>query len=467
MTHRARDCSSIRSARVRIAHVSLVTFLSALVLGRFFVEDRSTRDGYDFYQFWVVPEVLKHADSANVYDKSERKRLSESYYQRARASGSRRQIRDAQGRRNELLISGTPTLYSFFFHLYGGDYETDYRRHRAIQFGAFFLGLVLMVTTIGLPILTVPLFSALCAGWFSPFTAELRADNVTLLQFGAISTILFLRCRFRRQPATTAFAGFLLGFLVLFKPTTCYFAVALVTLWILKRDKIAIRFGLTFAALGGAVAAIWPMFIFQDAGVWLSWREAVFDVVWSGTTVYRDGSLIGRIVSSPSLLAYQLAGVGALVVIVAAVRSIQARSSNGEGEMEAGLLGILAYFFVAPLIHFYYFVLLIPGILWCLRPSDPLFETAKATGLRVSVALITFSMVGVLPVFFERLPTELSSASSLRGTTIWCYVGAALLFSSVMADVYTRRAIPVGTEPIDRLEAGTTKLHSPRTLPSQ
>ena len=333
----------------------------------------------DYYQFWVVGQASKSMDLTNIYGNEDRYRIGEHFYQMAVAQNASRPMLRAAQERRIIEPAGTPFLYGIFLLFSSGRFERDYAAFRLVSLFTIILSIIVLCHLFKYPKPFIPILVLMLTELFNPFLRDMLEGNVNQLQTGGIVVILWLRSKSNRI-WNNSLAGFLLGLFVMFKPNLGLILILLLGGDLITRPK---KSGLRL--MGGVVAGmvsgfLLPMIVFGRECTWSAWLSGSQSMVI--IQKYLKRSLLGMLFGTQSMVVYSL---WMLLIILVPIfilfrNRLNMRTSLSENEKRKGTLiqrldliliglGICIYLLSAPLIHFHYFVLVIPVIVYILRPD--------------------------------------------------------------------------------------------------
>ena len=229
--------------------------------------------GLDFYQFWVVGQVLDRPDVTNVYSNKDRSRLGEEYLGRAQHVGNPRQMAVAE-KRQTLETYSSPFLYSVFRMFLTGDYETDFQNYRLLMLACLTFSIVILSRLLNHSWVTAFGAIAIFSAWFQPLTSEMRVGNVNSVQLAALAAYLWVVVRMRWR-YRDILGGALIGIAVAFKPNFVFIAGFLAVDKILNGRIRQLLLQAAGAAGGGIIAIIIAAASFRSLHCWADWFSTV------------------------------------------------------------------------------------------------------------------------------------------------------------------------------------------------
>ena len=398
-----------------------------LVICAFYgVRNWKTKMSIDYYQFWITGQAVSSMELTNIYSRDQRALIRQEFLNRARATEPpTKGTRIVQQR--SLNLAGTPFLYSVFYLFSSGQYALDYEVFRLLSLFAFMGAIAYLCLflefTLGVAFLA-PIFFTVC---FWPFKLDVRIANVNQLQVGMMALFIFFQTKWNKS-AANYLSGALLGFYFLFKPTLVYATGFLFLSWIL-----AGRTKLFFRALAGAIVAVLislllPILLFGSACSWLSWWKGFKEIVFINH--YFSQSLLGILFNIRNESAHSFFGL-----FIFGFTLFLLKRMNGTPRFQSDLfvrmpfplqdyfmysLGIIVYILTGPLVHKHYFVLMVPPLLFMLRPFLPRHGFRSYWTPRHFWGLVALTMISawLRPNFW-----------TYKGTFEWSYAGTLILFA--------------------------------------
>lgn len=374
--------------------------------------------GVDYYNFWVVPQILKEDPAANIYDLELQARTATALRQRAEKDGPPEFARVAAYRENlKLQLNGTPLQYAVLSVFYHPDYETGFRHFQIAGLILFILSILLLGQILTYSIAASLTIAGLLILFFGPVQWDILVGNVNQVHLLGIAAMLMLLQRetFARQFAT----GAILGFEVAFKPNFAYIAVFLFAYWLHTREfKLAARaFGGALAAtvIGVAISA----FYFGSVSPWGVWFNEALPVILSRSDY---GTWMANF--APSQVIQELTGFNITVLTIPALIMglvWYGFSPKKPGEPKSDMALVMAMACVLTLLFpklvwFHYQTLFLPLIFYVFKAGEK---------LRAPLLLATFA-IGLNPCLWDEgsyTPVWINMAGSLilLGLAIWMW----------------------------------------------
>ena len=357
--------------------------------------------GSDFYQFWIVAQVIGRADVPSIYDEEAHPRLGAEFVRRSFTDDDSERRRAAAREWQVLEPTATPLLYSAFRPLGGLDYEQAHLLFRAVSLAALATGVVAIALLLGHSAAAALMMLAVATVAFRPLKTGVQVGNVNELQLAGIAAYLWLssgRDGGRRQ----AVAGALLGALVLFKPNLLPALPLLAASWVLggRRGKLALQ--AAGAAAGGLLALAVTAAVFGSPAAWTDWL-AFMRVFPPAKIPLRFGNVgLSRLAweTMDLRLAPWLGGLFlglALACLWAGRPRAEPTGAHDAGRAMAAdttalSAGCLAYLLSAPLVWIHYLLLALPAALLLLRDSGEGEPRDDARRVLASLALVAVAV---------------------------------------------------------------------------
>jgi hypothetical protein len=364
--------------------------------------------GSDFYQFWIVAQVIGRADVTSVYDEEAHARLGAEFIRRSFTDDTSERRRRAAREWQVLEPTATPLLYSVFRPLAGLEYDSAHLLFRTVSIAALAVGVMAIALLLGHSTTTALLALAVVSVAFRPLKASVQVGQVNELQLAAIALYLWLSSApdgSRRQIA----AGALLAALVLFKPNLMGALPLLAAVWLVRGRRRKLTLQAAGAAAGGVVAVAVTTLVFGTPSAWWDWL-AFMRVFPPEKIPLRFGNVgVARIAYetmglrlAPWLSVLSL-GLALLAVWRGRPREASAPADDPTQvviEDTAGLAaGCLVYLLSAPLVWNHYLLLALPAALLLLREPGAPARGHVARRLLVGGSLLAIAADPVTDLF--------------------------------------------------------------------
>ena len=379
--------------------------LLALIAGLGIFRWRSER-ARDFYQFWVVGQAIRSMELTNIYSAQDRQRIGQHFLDLAMAQGASAAHLKAAAYRRIINPAGTPFLYSVFYLTSRGDYDFDYTVFRILSYVVYLLSIIVLCEVLGVPRLLALFLAVLLTEYFAPFRLDVMEGNVNQIQVGTIAFLLWLRSR-KTGAWVELVSGLVCGLLIMFKPNLAPVAIFLLGgTFLLKSIKPALLQAGAMG-LGTAIGFGLPLVLFGKVCNWEQWRAAFPQLVLLPRYFYRSFlSLFFHVQSLPPFFM-----LGALLMIIPFLLGALRGGSRGNTEqggqdkkeaMDSHLnpdhlwmgLGVCVALLASTLVHYHYFLLIVPGLLILFRTSGPICGFSSLKELRwMPLGLIVFLLM--------------------------------------------------------------------------
>jgi hypothetical protein len=319
----------------------------------------STHEAIDFYQFWLVGQVIERYGPADIYNPASRIQIKNQAIVLADASGSAHlKTCVHHPKRADLELAGTPFLYALFSFLSSGDFDRDYRRYRLISLAVYLAGLAYLALALSLPGWGGCLILFSFTGFFWAFDLDVFYANITQTHFGLLIFSLGLlseTSRYRNIPAGLIMAG-----LVFFKPIAVLPLICLIVLWIFSRERAKLFSFLLGFAGGSAMCIAAPLRLFGSSSVWLRWLHASSGIILKEKYIRRSFLYTALGITDDKIfaLAAFLAILGFSVFCFWFCRNRPIASRQPHFTFLAASLALNLFMLTSPLIHGFYFLML-------------------------------------------------------------------------------------------------------------
>ena len=392
--------------------------------------------GIDFYQFWLAGQELASSESPRLYRTDGHESLGVESVARAQQSPEHGRTRKASAHwGTNLLLTGSPLLYSLFALTGSGDYDRDLRRYEVFALMAGAGSCLVLCHLFGYSRVRslVALILVLLA--YEPLYSDMRVANVNRLQLLVVGLFLWNHSRSPSTPRDLV-GGFLLGFLALFKPNLVIAVGAAGACWLFDHRLRTLRDQLFGSALFAMLAGGISVGMFGRLGVWLDWYRYV-DAMRQGWISVAKGNLAPAAVLTeffgvePALLlAFALAAATAAALYLTRVRDREPARSvlrpgslvDDRGQVDRTALalaaGCLAFLLGARLAWMHYYTAALPAILIALRPiPKPRFRVWQR-GLAL-LALVPLVKSPALEPMFLAYPKASATAYALAAAILF------------------------------------------------
>ena len=248
--------------------------------------------GLDFYQFWIVPQVVGTPAARDIYSHETRDRLGQEYALRSQRPGTSPRQQAVANVRGTLETFGTPFMYTVLRLFSWGSYDRDYLLFQTISTLGAVLAVLVFCSAMGISAAGTCLAVALLVTPdFAPMGSDIRIGNVNRLQLAMLGGFVCLerldlghRWRGWHVLATGSLAG-----AVLFKPNLVLAPALLLTGWLVNQRFRRALWGVAGMAGAAAAAVLVSSLYFRDASCWLEWLRAAGWLMGHGIGT-RDGN---------------------------------------------------------------------------------------------------------------------------------------------------------------------------------
>jgi len=331
--------------------------------------------GIDFYQFWVVTQVVGQKGVGNIYSQEERRRIGGFFNELANRLPGAEKLRLVASYRKVLETYSTPFLYSFFRLFASGQYIHDLERFQIFS-------LLCMCALIGVlgkiynyslsAILALIIFGIL----FDPFKSDVRVANVNQLQLGFMALFLLFQMGSRRHWKHVA-CGAVLGIMLLFKPNQIFIIWMLLISWFAHRQYGRLLLSMSGMAMCAVAIFLLTNFHWGTPWCWMNWLLALKDIPGDIITVELGNFSLTRLwldmqgKNISLILTVILVVVSSTLVWLGARPGLTQVEFKDEVQQDARMMavGSLIYLLSAPLVWLHYYLTVIPIIMVLLRPS--------------------------------------------------------------------------------------------------
>ena len=438
----------------------LLLLLSAYLLHRAFSYSNQWR-GMDFYQFWAVGQAVSTMHVDNIYSNLDRTRIGTEMARRAAVDPKASRHKSVAKRRLVLETYSSPFLYTLLGLLRFRTYETAFQIYRIFSLLCGLLAILLFCRLLSYSTLQTLAVIVIFTGWFEPFFSELRVLNVNLLQLMLLAILCWMLGKQCSEWWDVAI-GFLIGFIVVFKPNTL-FVGALLFAWYVFRGLLAKGLRMVVGAFVsmlffGAISS----WFFGSIYPWLDWTRALFalpdEIITPMHSNYSLTMMIAYLTGidlSPFLLPLLFVfSIAFLWIICRHYRTTDARHSAPEVEKDIMIVGLgcLIYLVAARLVWLHYYLLSVPSILVLLyyHVISPSKESRSQNPRRLLLAL-AIALLSLNPLLtILRVKTDYEAA-------VMSISGVLVLFYLTLSELWQWRTVDDGSfkRPADHSSVGS------------
>jgi hypothetical protein len=442
----------------------------SLALGRIGASQEASH-GRDFYQFWAVPQVVAEGEFDNIYSEQARQQMGSRFYAKSKEAFDRVKAQydgdmsDPERKKQVILAklrldtahfrkvftnSGTPFFFSVFHLFISGDYPRDLNTYLRLSFVISLLATIILAREFGYKVAATLTALALIVSSFSPILTDLLVGNSNQLQLGFLTITIWLLGH-KEAKFWNYLTGFVVALTVLFKPNLALAGMLLWLLWLINRQLGVLLRASIGAASGALVALLWSSLFFGTWRCWTQWLSFLSNLLDTPFTVIRGNFSLSNFILEWTDRDISLGLTIALVTMT--VIMIWLTRTKGEPDSPAGSSRMLYYREVlvlgagctipmigSPLAWFHYLVLLVPSLLFVLRPVE-LGASAPRGGLigRRIMAWTSFALVAKRPL--AMIVSFLGYRYTEKASFTIC-IGSVLLYALILWELYLAKADP-------------------------
>jgi len=346
-----------------------------------------SQPGIDFYQFWVAAQVIAEPGTVDLYSVRAEREIGDRFHRKTSTLPAESRQRRAASQRPQLETYSTPFLYTMFRLVASGDYDRDFRLYQFICIATTVVSIALLCRGLAFPFMFVPFAIIAFTVWFEPFKSDLRVGNVNQIQLGFLAVFLWVQSQ-SGIPYRHAVAGVVLGLAVMFKPNIILMLAFLGIVWLLNGRYRRLSLTIGGIAIGVVLSLIISSVSFGSADCWMEWQRKAWQLTTDSAiipVVHGNFSLVqildeltGLRLAIPLLLLFSTITVVFLwkdrsrktaTTTSTALPEPMGDSGYRDATLAAGA-GIAMMLLVSQLAWMHYYLLLIPLILYFLRPID-------------------------------------------------------------------------------------------------
>ncbi|MBN1868280.1 hypothetical protein JW916_13425 [Candidatus Sumerlaeota bacterium] len=369
--------------------------------------------GLDYYIFWVYAQAARESPLEDIYGRESTVRLGQKFYDRAvQAQESLLQL-DAALDRKILIPVSTPFLFASFGPIVTGRYELDIRVYQILSLAVALAAVAFMARSLGFGAVGILAAMAYFARAYEPLQIDIEHANVNRLQLGMIGLLCWVLSKRPERGRVFLAAGMVLGGILAFKPNLALVFVLLVGVALVDGRFSKAAWIVAGVAIGAGVAVAASSLYFGSLRCWIEW------IVFFPSFVSREVSLQATNRSLAQALrtwtGFNLSGVllAALLIsaFAAAVSGRRGRVSAASPvpidnaysrDFAAVALGCAIPLVSGPLAWQHYLTLMIPLVLYEIRPEAPRSaEHGDLAILRRMAPLAALAAVTVWPAATE------------------------------------------------------------------
>ena len=386
--------------------------------------------GLDYYVAWAAADAIKNEKTENIYQSDARYKLAVIYRNKAdEQQDAPRQKLVAKNRSKHLDMTATPFMYWVTGLLSTGDYENDLTTWQTLSLFLVAFSILLICRTLNYPLATSLVILLPIIMTMAPLHSDLRVANVNSIQLGMIALILWLQKRSAGNRFLFA-TGLVIGLLGMFKPNLAPIALLFAGGWAVRRKYSKLLVTLSGIATGAISALLVSSWWMGKATIWWDWWQIIGRTMSGGTPGRSAGNYSPVVQASGGIdmnNQFVLALLYCLLCLAAywwgrRKASVTSQAATAEREMLENTaliaIGCIVALLASSLVWLHYYLLVIPMVLFALRPwssSCPMNP-------------LTLLMSRFLPVLalFCLLETEIRTVLDgvVSGGTYWAWATA-------------------------------------------
>ena len=382
--------------------------------------------GIDFYQFWIIGQIIGRADVPSIYAEDAHPRLGAEFIRRSLTDDDSERRRAAARVWQVLEPTATPMLYSSFRPFAALRYDDAHLVYRVVSLTALTGALLAVAVLLGHSATVALLMLALVNVAFRPLKTDVQVGNVNQVQLAMVAAYLWLSSR-GDTGRSQWIAGGVLGVLVLLKPNLLAVAPVLALSWVARgrREKL-IRQGAGMAA-GAALALAFTAVVFGSLSPWREWLDFMqafppskiplrFGNVGLARLLYETLDVQVSLWLAIFFICVALACVWIGRTRYAAPAAGDWRAVAVEDTLALGA-GCFVYLLSAPLVWNHYLLLALPAALALLRAPATDFPADR---LRMPLTALALLALAVDPIadFFSMYDMYQQSALNVAGVLV-------------------------------------------------
>jgi hypothetical protein len=360
--------------------------------------------GIDFYQFWVIAQLIGRADVPSIYSEEAHPRLGAEFIRRSLTEDDSERRRAAARAWQVLEPTATPMLYSAFRPIAGLRYDDAHLVFRILSLTALTVAVLALALLLGHSAAVGLLMLALLNVAFRPLKTDVQVGNINEVQLAVVAAYLWLSSR-RDTDRLQAVAGALLGALVMFKPNLVAVLPVLGMTWLVKGRRRKLVLQAVGVAAGVLVSLAVTAAVFGSLEPWREWFEFMRAFPPAKIPLrYGNVGLARLVYETMDLHLTPWLAILFIVVALACVWMGRARGPvaaaddprRAAAEDAAALgAGCFVYLLSSPLVWIHYLLLALPAALLLLRDPD---DGTPADRARVPLTALALVAIAVDPV---------------------------------------------------------------------
>lgn len=366
---------------------------------------RNGSNAIDFYNFWMVPQIVRDLKTSDIYERDNQPIFGEYYFKKYydspeapgdRASYSplrddpnynlRKDFMSTNGRffnftdpmkEQSLLqgvaafrrvfpdLTGTPFLYTFAAMFQSGDFERDYTLFRVFGLLGTVAALLICGGLMGLSRVQSYFLSVAFLVLYYPIRLNAVVGNSVEAQLGLLA--LSLWCYRHGKAWSLGLCGLLIAVTVLIKPSTLFVLPCLTVYWLSRKDWETWLNVMLGALIGFVSCILATRILFGSLHPWARWYELVFkkilhrDDYLSEMTNYSPGQYIFELFGGNMfLVSIVLTGLTLLLIVFPILRSRAAGKADVQNVYWIVTMSCAAMMISSKLVWQFYQVMYIP-----------------------------------------------------------------------------------------------------------
>lgn len=272
------------------------------------------------------------------------------------------------------FVNGTPFFYGVLT-AFRGNYESAFDAFHLVGLVLLVVSLALLCRLFGYSLMTLFVSIAFLTTWFQPLRSDVWVGNVNQIQLAMITAFLLIQSRTRTRGRGIA-AGFVLGLMVLFKPNLAFVPpLLLVSWWVTnRRDEIVDQ--MIGLALAGAMVIGSTSALLGGPSIWFRWAGSLSILPDAAITIERGNygpvqvlrEWAGIDAAAPFALLFPIV---ALLILLFGSRS-RYRGSENRLANDTLVVGVAVATYLVSfwMVWIHYYLLLLPLLLFLMRPGD-------------------------------------------------------------------------------------------------
>jgi hypothetical protein len=384
----------------------------------------------DFFTLWVVPYLFYENSSENIYSPDTKYEYAEILRNKNDISESQKQISElVTGFYNgKVEITSTPLLYSFFAFISCGDYDSDKAVFIVISLIAFILAVIILCILLKIPMLMSILLLAFFLSMYEPLKSQLAVGNVNSIQLFSISLfLLILTCS--KYFYHLVIAGFIIGMSIMFKPNVFTILLFIGIIYLIDK-KFKKLIGLATGVIGAVVISLILSAIhFGQIRIWLLFLKSLPETLDLSISMELGNlslasyihNYTGSNISSILLLVFTISYI--VIILISRKGSMKNKNDHNINENKEEIIlatgiGCSVTLLTMGLTWLHYYILLIPLILYLVKPLTNFSSVNIQSKLLVIIALASLIMFTDIPGYITENTIENYALQILLATSM-------------------------------------------------